>query len=115
MVSINREPSLILGVVSSAVALISSFFIPLTDEQQGSINAAATMILGVVLAIWVTHEKLAPVLLGLLQALIALGISFGLHLDNVQQGVIMTFSAAVAAMFARQVVTAPVDHLGFRR
>lgn len=112
--SLNREPSLILGVVSSAVALLSAFFIPLTSEQQGAINAAATAILGVVLAIWVTHEKLAPVVIGLLQALIALGLSFGLHLDQIQQSVIMSFATAVAAMFTRQIVFAPVTHRGDR-
>lgn len=112
--NINREPALILGVVSSAVAMFSAFFMELSPEQQGAINAAAAAILGVVLAIWVTHEKLAPLLIGALQAILALGLAFGMHLDSVQQSVIMSFATAVAALFTRQVVYAPVNHYGDR-
>ena len=47
-----------------------------------------------------------PVLiLGLVQAAIALGVSFGLNLDGIQTGAIMAFSAAVLSVLARSKVS----------
>jgi hypothetical protein len=107
-VYVSREPALVLALIATAVQLVSAFFIPLTDVQQGSINAAAAAIAGIATAIWVTHEKLAPAVLGLVQAGLDLGLSFGLHWTPIQQSVVMSFAIALVAMFVRTQVTAPM-------
>jgi hypothetical protein len=46
----------------------------------------------------------------LLQAIIAVGVSFGLHLSAEQVGAIVTLAAAMSALFVRQRVS-PVSRL----
>jgi len=50
--------------------------------------------------------------LGLIQAGLALGVGFGLHLTTEQMGLVMAFAATVAAVVVRQNVYAPVDKAG---
>ena len=45
------------------------------------------------------------VILGALQAILALGLTFGLHLNPTQIGAIMAAAAAVLALVVRQQVT----------
>ena len=49
--------------------------------------------------------KEPAVILGALQAILALGLSFGLHLNPTQIGAIMAAAAAVLALVVRQQVT----------
>jgi hypothetical protein len=49
--------------------------------------------------------KEPAVILGALQAILALGLSFGLHLNPTQIGAIMAAAAAVLALLVRQQVT----------
>jgi hypothetical protein len=49
--------------------------------------------------------KEPAVILGALQAILALGLSFGLHLDPTQIGAIMAAAAAILALVVRQQVT----------
>ena len=48
-------------------------------------------------------------LLGLVQAVIALAIGFGLHISPEQFGLIMAATAALAAVIVRQQVTPVID------
>lgn len=49
-----------------------------------------------------------PVLiLGVVQAALALAVSFGLELSGEQTGAVMAFSAAVLSLIARRTVTSP--------
>ena len=50
--------------------------------------------------------------LGLIQAGLALGVGFGLHLTTEQMGLIMAFAATVGAVIVRANVYAPVDKAG---
>lgn len=49
--------------------------------------------------------KEPAVILGALQAILALGLSFGLRLDPTQIGAIMAAAAAILALVVRQQVT----------
>lgn len=104
----QREPALILALVASAVQMVSAFIWELTSTQQGTINALAVVVAGLITAIMVRSDQLAPAILGVIQAILALGLAFGLHLAPENQSVIMTFAAAVVAMFVRTQVVAPV-------
>lgn len=104
----RREPALILALVASAIQMVSAFLFHLTVDQQATLNAVAIAAAGLVTAIMVKSDQLAPVILGLLQAALAVGLAFGLYLSPENQSVIMTFAAAVVAMFVRQIVVAPV-------
>lgn len=105
----NREPALILALVAATVQMVSAFIFPLTAGQQGVLNALAVAVAGLVTAVLVRSDQLAPALLGVVQAILALGLAFGLALDTASQAVIMSFAAAIVAMFVRTQVTAPVS------
>jgi ABC-type enterochelin transport system permease subunit len=105
----SREPALlILGLIAAVVQMVSAFLFPLTIDQQGVLNAVAVAIAGVITAAMVRSDQLAPAVLGAVQAILALGLAFGLNLAPEQQSVVMTFTAAVVAMFIRTQVQAPV-------
>jgi hypothetical protein len=105
----RREPALILALVASAIQMVSAFLFDLTVDQQATLNAVAVAAAGLVTAIMVKSDQLAPFVLGLLQAALAVGLAFGLYLSPENQSVIMTFAAAVVAMFVRTQVQAPVS------
>jgi hypothetical protein len=107
MMDPRREPALILGLFAAAVQMVSAFVFHLTITQQGTLNAVAIAVAGLVTAISVKSDQLAPLILGLAQALLAVGLAFGLYLSPDNQSVIMSFVAAVVAMFIRTQVTAP--------
>jgi hypothetical protein len=102
----RREPALILGLIAAIVQMVSAFVLPLTADQQGVINAVAIAITGLVTAVLVHSDQLAPAILGVIQAALALGLAFGLHMTAGNQAVIMAFAAAIVAAFVRTQVTA---------
>lgn len=104
----GREPALILGLVASAIQLFSAVVLPLSIEQQGVLNAAAVAIVGLVTAAAVSAEKAAPAVLGLVQAVLACALAFGLALEPEVQGAAMAFATALVSAFVRQQVVAPV-------
>lgn len=103
-----REPALILSLVATAVRLVSAFFIDVSPDQQAWINAAATAVLGLLVAAFVAHEGQVPAILGAIQALLALAVGFGLHWDAEQQAIFMSFVGTLAAFFVRSKVVAKV-------
>jgi thiamine transporter ThiT len=104
----GREPAQALGLVSALIAMVSSTFFEMSIEQQGVLNAAAVAIVGFVTAMAVSGEKAAPLLAGLVQAVLACALAFGLALSQELQGSIMAFVAAGVAWYLRTQVVAPV-------
>lgn len=102
-----RDPVWYTNLVAALVMLVSTFFVPLTIDQQGALNAVALAVAGIVSAWKVSDGQLALVV-GLFKAIIAVAISFGLHLTDVQQLVIMTVVTAVGSGFVRTQVGAPI-------
>lgn len=96
-----------LGLFAAGVQLVSAFILPLSDAQQGVLNALAVTIAGLITAVMVRSDQMAPAVLGVLQAVLAVGLAFGWHLAPEQQSVIMAFATSVVAMFVRTQVTAP--------
>lgn len=104
----GRDPALILTLVATAIRFVGAFFIDLSDGQQAALNAVATAGLSFIVAKTVRRDGQVPAFLGLVQAMLALAIGFGLHLSAESQAVIMSFVGAAAAMFTRTQVTAAV-------
>jgi hypothetical protein len=111
----SRDPALWLTLVATAVRLAAAFLIHLTGEQQAVVNAGATAVAAMIVAVWVRRDGQVAAILGVAQALIALAIGFGLHVTAENQAVIMSFVGAVAAAFIRTQVVAPVNAAGDRQ
>lgn len=114
MISLNREPAVFVALAAALITVVSDFFVPMSAEQIGVLNALVVAIAGLVTAIWVTHDKLAPAILGLAQAVIALAVAFGLGWDAAEQGALLALVTTLVGMFVRTQSTAPVNHLGDR-
>lgn len=115
MMLFGREPAALAAVARAAIALFAAFWIPLSLEQQGALNAVVAAVLGIVVAFTVRAEKALPLLLGLVEAAVYLAVSFGWQVPAEKQALIVAFAAAVVAVWTRDRVTAPVDELGQRR
>ena len=102
-----RDPVFYTNLVAAIVMFVSTFLIPLSDEQQGTVNALALAAAGAWSA-WKVSDGQLPLIVGLFKAGIAVAISFGLHLTDVQQLAIMTIVASIGAGFVRTQVGAPV-------
>lgn len=103
---LRREPIQIIGFFAAGLQLLVSLLVPLTIDQQGAINAAIVVVAGVASAFTVSVEKAAPLIAGLIQALIALAASFGLFLAPQVQGALMTLITGGIAFYIRTQVTA---------
>jgi len=105
---IEREPALAaIGVLAPAIQLTCSFLIE-DAALQCAINAAAALLAGVLVALLVHSERIAPAILGLAQGILALGLQLGWHLTAEQQGAAMAFVGVVVAAYVRTQVVAPV-------
>ena len=104
---LGREPVLWLSLAAIILKTISAFWIHVSVDQQAVINAALAAAVGVAIAVYV-HDGISAAVLGLVQAVMALAIGFGLHLDADHQALLMSLTTAVLAMFIRTQVTAPV-------
>jgi hypothetical protein len=105
---IGREVSQISGLLAAGIQLAGSLLLGFTVDQQGLLNAAVVLILGVLSALAVSGEKAAPLIAGAVQAVLACSLSFGLLLSAPLQGAIMSFVSAGVAFWLRSQVTAPV-------
>lgn len=104
----KREPALWLALISASISMVSAFFFELTIEQQGVLNAGAAAVAGLITAVMVKSDQLVPAILGAVSAVLAIGLAFGLRLDQADQATIMAFATAAVHMFVRTQVLAPV-------
>lgn len=102
----GREPALWLALVA-ALVMAAGLAFHLSSDAQAGLNAAAVAVVGVITAATV-HDGVSAAVLGLVKALVALVLAFGLHLSPDWQVAILTLAAAVTAMFVRTQATAPV-------
>lgn len=103
----GREPALILALIASAIKMFAAFVIDLSTDQQAVLNAVASAIVGFIIA-YTVRDGLVAAILGVAQALFALAIGFGFHVDPDNQAVVMSFLGLATAAFIRTQVTAPV-------
>ncbi|WP_242892393.1 hypothetical protein [Actinomadura litoris] len=105
---LGREPAQWLAFLAIAVELAAGWGLDLSEQQQAAINAAATAVMGFVLAWTVAREKAAAAAGGMVAALGQLAVSLGVDIS--QERIAMTGAAITAGMafwlYGR--VTAPV-------
>jgi hypothetical protein len=106
--NIRREPVLTaVGLLAPAVQLLVAFFVH-DPAVQTATNAVAAAVAGVVSGALLRSEKLAPMILGAAQAVLALFLSLGWALSAEQQGAIMAFIGVAVAAYVRTQVFASV-------
>jgi len=105
---LGRDPAVWLGLVAVIVQALVAWGVDLTKDQQGYINAAATALMGLILAVTVSHEQVVAAAGGLLGAVLQLAVAFGAHISQDQIATAGAVVTAVLAAWLRTQVTAPV-------
>ncbi len=111
----SRDPALYLFLVATTVRLFSAFILDVSTDTQALVNALATAIAGIVIAVVVRRDGQVPAILGGVQALLALAVGLGLDVSAENQALIMSFVGGLAAAFIRTQVTASVNAIGDRQ
>jgi len=107
-----REPALWVGFLAAVIQWVPPMIVHLAPGTAAIINAAIVAVAGAVTAALVHSDKLAPAILGAIQAILALGLGLGLHIPQDVQAEIMAAATALVAAFVRTQVTAlPPAHV----
>jgi hypothetical protein len=112
---LGREPVKIGALIAAILGLVSGLGLPVTVDQQGLINGAIVLIIGLINTFVVSEEQALPLISGVVQAVMSVALSFGAQLSPQLQATLMTFVVAVVAMWQRGIVTAPVGPESVRR
>lgn len=99
---LGQEPAAVLAVVRAGLTMLVTFGLAswLTTETSGVILAAVSAALGLVEA-YATRTTLYSAALGFAQAILILAVTFGLNLDDVKQGALLSFIALLLGFFLR--------------
>ena len=103
----GREPALWAGLINVAVYVLGATVFHLTKNQESIVIAVAAAILGLLVALS-THDGVSAAILGLVKAVVALGLGYGLKLDADKQALLLSVAATLSAMFVRTQATAKV-------
>lgn len=104
---LGREPAQWLQLAAGLIIFLSPV-LHLTTEQQGALNAVVAAAFGVATGLAVSGEKAAPMVAGLLKALIALALAFRFDISPEMQVGLMVLVEAGVAWYLRTQVVAPV-------
>lgn len=104
---LGREPAQWLQLVSGILIFLTPL-LHLTPDMNGAILAVVTAVFGVATGLAVSGEKAAPMVAGLLKALIALALAFHFELSPEIQAGSMVLLEATVAWYLRTQVIAPV-------
>lgn len=104
----GRDPVWYTNLFAVLVMAVTSFGLHLTIGQQGALNALALAVAGIVIAVQLRSESQLAMAVQLMKALVALGLSFGLHLSPDQQFVLVSLVTALGSGFLRTQVVATV-------
>jgi len=97
----GREPAFYVGLVEACLAIVLSFHLwGLTTDTEGVIMAAVVAAFGFYTA-FVTHETLLGVGTGLAKAVLALFVTFGVHLNEANQTAIIALAVFILGAFQR--------------
>lgn len=106
---IAREPVLMVAtLLAPLVATILLFVTDMSGEAQAGWNALALAVGGIVTAAVVARDRLAPAIMGFVQALATLLPAYGWDLTAEQVTSVTGFVALVVGMWLRTQVTAKV-------
>lgn len=104
---LGREPAQWLQLASGVLVFLTPL-LHLTPELNGAILAVITAVFGIATGLAVSGEKAAPMVAGLLKALIALALALRFNIDVEVQAGLMVMVEAGVAWYLRTQVFAPV-------
>lgn len=110
----GREPAVWLGLVAVAVQFLVAWGVDFSGEQQAGINAVATLVMGLAVAVASARDQIVPAAAGLLVGVLQLAVAFGWDLSQEKITTAGALLTGVLALWLRTQVTAPVAADGTR-
>lgn len=104
----GREPAVWLGLVAVAVQFLVAWGVDFSGEQQAGINAVATLVMGLAVAVASARDQIVPAASGLLVGVLQLAVAFGWDLSQERITTAGALLTALLALWLRTQVTAPV-------
>lgn len=105
------EPVAIVGAIQAALVMAVSFHwldgIGLHSQHDVALVVVVVSALGAIYEAYVTHHTVLAPVVQLFQALVNLGVIYGLHISTEQTGMVVAFITAAFALFHRT-QTSPV-------
>ena len=109
----GRNPAYWAQGLAQVVTLLVAFGLPLTAGQVGLVDAFFVAVAAIVTAVAVKSDKLVPIVVGGIQAAIAMAVGFGVAWsDNQVTLVVGVINMILTGLLVRPEVTAPVDITG---
>lgn len=106
---LRREPALLLiALLAPITQALAAFVWNANPTTQGIVTAAAVAVAGALTAVLVRSDQTLPAVTGAVQAMLALGVAFGLNWSAEQQALLMVPVGIIAGYIVRDRVTAPV-------
>lgn len=102
---LGGEPVAIVGAIQAALVMAVSFGwltdIGLTTQHDVALVVIVVSAVGAAYTAYVTHQTLLAPVVALFQALVNLGVIYGLHISTEQTGMVVAFITAAFALFHR--------------
>lgn len=109
----GRNPAYWAQGLAQVVTLLVAFGLPLTAGQVGGLDAFFVAVAAVITAVAVKSDKLVPIMVGAIQAGLALAVGFGVAWSDSQVALVVgVISMILTGLLVRPEVTAPVDITG---
>lgn len=114
---LGGEPVAIIGAIQAALVMAVSFGwltnIGLNSQADVALVVIAVSAIGAVYTAYATGQTLLAPLVALFQALVSLGVIYGLHISTEQTGMAVAFITALFALFHRT-QTSPLAQGSFK-
>jgi hypothetical protein len=114
MKTFGRDPAVWLGLAAVAAQFLVAWRFDLTEDQQSWVNATATAVMSLALALTVSRDQIVSAAAGLLAAVMQLGVAFGAHLSQDEIALAGALLTSLLAGYLRTQVTAPIAADGSR-
>jgi hypothetical protein len=110
---LGRDPVVISTLLAAVLQMLNMFWLHLSDNETAVVNGAIAIVLGAIATALVSMDRLLPLLAGVAQAILNVGLVFGLPWSANEVGSVLAVVAAVVAFIGvRPQVTASVDKAG---
>jgi hypothetical protein len=104
----GRDPVVIAALLSAVLQMLNMFWLHWTSDQTAAVNAVISIILAAIAAAFVSVDAVLPLLVGVTQAVVNVGLVFGLHWSADQVGSITAVVTAVVAIWGVRPQVTPV-------
>src|SRR5690606_38066640 len=110
----GREPAVWLGLVAVAVQFLVAWGVDFSGEQQAGINAVATLVMGLAVAVASARDQIVPAASGRLVGVLQLAVALGFDLSQEKITAAGARLTAVVASWLRTEGRAPGGEDGTR-